>query len=122
MDELKTFPSLKKFYGANYRRERSPELDFGVMWRVGTNTYSLWRVSWVKATGEVYAHNQKNGEGELVLLLGVIQGRDAIEVALEGWEKICNEEDSLAWMIARLPDLPRPEELKAKINNEELCF
>ena len=54
------YQTLQAFYDADPRRGCSPEADYGVHWRQhpwpGT-----WRVSYVKATGEVYALHQDQG-------------------------------------------------------------
>jgi hypothetical protein len=52
----KTYMTRDEFYSSD-EREFSPEWDYGVMWRDGDldRAWPTWRVSWVVATGEVYA-------------------------------------------------------------------
>ena len=51
-----TYPSVDVFYAAGgERRTLSIEHDFGVMWREGTRRRPRYRVSWIEATGELYA-------------------------------------------------------------------
>lgn len=106
------FPGIGAFYAADLRRMHSPEIDFGVMWRMGHVRASepCWRVSWVEATGEVYATNQRRGTHASLIVLGRVTGRESIEAALEGW---ANTDDwSISWVeaaldaaaAARLPD------------------
>lgn len=88
---------LNDFYKVD-ERKRSPELDFGVWWRKGTN-YPTYRVSWVENTGEVYAVNLQNDD---VDILGKVEGRDQVEAALEGWPEYCGPLFGFDWLKGRL--------------------
>lgn len=64
-------------------RARSPELDFGVRWRLTPQTdFPLWRVSWIEATGELYTADIM---GDRYILLGRHDTRESVEQAMAGW-------------------------------------
>lgn len=91
------FITREEFY-KNALRERSPELDFGVWWRDGYN-HPLYRVSWLEATGEIYAIDQSENRVEI---LGRARTRGDIEQKLEGWAKVCGLMNSLQWVRSKL--------------------
>lgn len=67
-------------------REKSPEVDFGAWWsdRIGLKGERLgpfWRVSWIEATGELYAVSM----GTKLVILGTFHTREAVDQAMEGW-------------------------------------
>jgi hypothetical protein len=64
-------------------RRRSPEVDFGVWWRVPGSLYT-WRVSWVQNTGELYAR-ELAPDGDRFVLLGAFLTREAVEARMAGW-------------------------------------
>jgi len=68
------------------RRARSREVDFGVWWwHVENPGGPPWRVSWIEATGELYAVPMALSDDRPVLVLGVYPTREEIERALAGW-------------------------------------
>lgn len=67
-------------------RARSREVDFGVWWSDsidsdGTRKGPFWRVSWLEATGELYAVSF----GTKLVILGTFNTREEVEKAMEGW-------------------------------------
>ena len=64
-------------------RERSPEVDFGVWWRVPGSPYT-WRVSWIQDTGELYAR-ELVPDSDRFILLGAFPTREAVEARMAGW-------------------------------------
>lgn len=87
-----SFPSLEAFYDADPARRHSGEADYGVNWTNGPR-WPTWRVSYVQATGEVYATQlgQIGGQGR-VEVLGIVppdQGGGlyyrTLDVILRGW-------------------------------------
>lgn len=64
-------------------RERSPEADFGVWWRVPGSPYT-WRVSWIQHTGELYAR-ELTPDSERFVFLGAFLTREAVEGRMAGW-------------------------------------
>lgn len=64
------FPTLNAFYFDDFTRYASGEADYGVMWRDGLVNWPHWRVSYIRATGEVYGL-ELGGYGR-VRILGVI--------------------------------------------------
>ncbi len=91
---------LEEFYGADARRGPSGEVDFGVMWRgYSGGSWPSYRVSWIKATGEVYAVRQ-NREQDDVRVLGVVAERDILEAVLQGWAD--HTTDGIGWVRQQL--------------------
>lgn len=66
------FVSIEHFYDANPARRGSPESDYGVMWREHGRTWPQWRVSYVQATGEVYAVHLTGNPIGPVRVLGIV--------------------------------------------------
>lgn len=70
-------------------RKASPEVDFGANWRLRSTSWPVWRVSWIEATGELYAVELlPSPTDRRFLVLGEIHGRRAVETALTGWTEI----------------------------------
>ena len=108
---------LEEFYDADPRRRHSEELEFGSDWLEGG---ARTQVSWVEATGELYAMRDPLGYLETGLLgeesvdkvadtdlgvaiLGVVPGRAAILAVMSGWEDaMASGENSLAWVRDRV--------------------
>lgn len=87
-------------------RARSPEVDFGVWWKLlpvegssalasipyGSGAIVLnasfnrrWRVSWIEDTGELYAKQQTIPKSDIMIVLGHFPTREAVEQRMEGW-------------------------------------
>lgn len=120
---LTVYDDLPAFYAADPRRARSGEADFGVWWREQTN-FPVWRVSWVKDTGEVYAicllaGITAAGRGAVAIAAGYPTGRVEVlgvipadpnasvayahvEAALTGWGEECGKPHSLTWVRERI--------------------
>jgi hypothetical protein len=107
---------LEQFYNEDPRRRHSEELEFGREW---TTHGGRCEVSWIEATGEVYAmveptaqywadglggtHKGAMETSDLVVeLIGVVPGRPAIESVMSGWEQAMPGEDSLNWVRQRV--------------------
>jgi hypothetical protein len=108
---------LEQFYDADPRRRKSEELEFGTDWQDGG---ARTEVSWVEATGELYAMRDPLGHLEAQLLgaetvdpvadedlgvqvLGVIQGRQTVEAVMSGWQAAMPAGDnSLSWVRDRV--------------------
>jgi hypothetical protein len=101
-----TYPSLDAFYEAGgERRTLSLEHDFGVMWLAGTRRRPRYRVSWIEATGELYALALSEFEHlQKVELLGIVDTQEHVEQLLSGWEALPFGESTLDWVRARLAD------------------
>lgn len=93
--------TLTRFYSYS-RRKASRERDFGLYWRDGHNG-ATYRAAWLEATGELIAvrHGALNDGGGTVERLGVFPDVRDVEDALDGWEEICGEPDSVHWLRAR---------------------
>ena len=70
---LAEFPSIEAFYDDRPERRTSGEADYGVHWQVNGRPWPQWRVSYVQATGEVYAVERGAGP---VRVLGVVPPDD----------------------------------------------
>ena len=88
---MAVLPQMFQQYRNNYhpwidapKRDLSPEIDFGVWWKLESGDPSRWRVSWVADTGELYAKDQ-SPESNCFLFLGHFPGRKAIEQRMIGW-------------------------------------
>ena len=113
---MNIYPNIEAFYSENEARRRSPESDYGVWWR-DADCREFWRVSYVQATGEVYALNQWTGH---LQVLGVVppdpdeRRRDGLPLGktyyrtldrvLEGWTEHCGRPGGLAWVRERLAE------------------
>ena len=109
--------NLEQFYDADPRRRHSEELEFGRDWT--DDAGNRCEISWVEATGELYAMREPevgyaaDGLGGMhsgrpkveqlrVDILGTIAGRDAIQSVMSGWEQAMPGDNSLAWVRDRV--------------------
>jgi hypothetical protein len=108
---------LNDFYDADPRRRASEELEFGADW---TDGGARTQVSWIEATGELYAMRDPLGalvtdvigdtraspvadKDLVVAVLGVVSGRDAVGAVMSGWQQaMTNGTDSVAWVRDRI--------------------
>ncbi len=97
------YADLDEFYAADDRRKRSPEVDFGVMWK-GDGMLSAYRVSWVELTGEVYVYRQVGGHSHFSVTVfeGISLTREEVEVVLDGWAIVCGQLLSIGWLFGQL--------------------
>ncbi|MCW3067581.1 MAG: hypothetical protein JWL67_206 [Solirubrobacterales bacterium] len=103
------YQSLSNFYSADSRRRASDEHDVGLWWRVGAYG-PLYRAAWVLDTGELYVVRLgplQEGKGE-VIVLGRANSRGELEGALDGWQSVCAQPDSLTWLRHRAAKLAAP--------------
>ncbi|MDQ1432628.1 MAG: hypothetical protein QOF40_3230 [Actinomycetota bacterium] len=96
---------IEEFYDGDPRRQASEEIEFGREWYENDGRYE---VAWVADTGEVYAmaepYNRRGvtTQSVTVEVLAVIEGREAINSVLTGWQAAMTQPDSLAWVRARI--------------------
>jgi hypothetical protein len=104
----RSYPSLARFYAADARRRRSPELDVGLWW-LQDRRGPLHRAAWVRDTGELYLVRLGPLEtgGGAVEVLAEVPERERLERALEGWRERCGRPGSLTWLRARARRLGR---------------
>ena len=101
---MKSYPNIKAFYSENEARLRSGEADYGVWWHDGIGA-EFWRVSYIQATGEVYAARHQDGPVEV---LGVVEPDtegsyyQTLDRILEGWSEYCGRLKSLPWIREKL--------------------
>lgn len=134
-DQRRMFRTMHHFRAADKRRQRSPEVDYGCHWRVAGFPHP-WRLSYIQNTGELYAvHTEMTlvYDDDLLLaygpvfILGVVPPdpvidwrRDlyyrTLDTILEGWAEVargkCEERDTLRWVIDRLREVARHDEVK----------
>ena len=100
--EGERYESLARFYNADERRLRSPELDVGLWWREALDG-PLHRAAWVTDTGELYLVQlgpAEDGGGRVEVLASVAE-RDLLERVLAGWRERCGQPQSLTWLRRR---------------------
>lgn len=103
---LREYPSLAAFYAADARRDRSGERDYGAMWHANDKTSPQCRVSYIRATGEVYAAELR--DLCRVRLLGVVPTDDTgpwhatLNAVLDGWADPDISGHDLAWVERRI--------------------
>ena len=96
---------IDQFYEQDPRRQASDEVEFGRAW---SEHGVEFEIAWVADTGEVYAMAEpvsRRGtttESITVEILAVIEGRDAVDAALAGWQEAMTRPDSLGWVRARV--------------------
>lgn len=108
MESSTEFADLDAFYLDDPRRWTSREADYGVMWRdAGFSRFSgpQWRVSYIQATGEVYALSSRGP----VRVLGVVPADDGpdwnrtLRAILGNWaDPAVNDGFNLTWVAGRL--------------------
>jgi len=97
---------IEEFYDQDPRRRASDEVEFGREWSENDRRFE---VAWVADTGEVYvmaepySRHEISTESVTVEVLGVVDGRDAIDAALSGWQEAMASQNSLAWVRERVP-------------------
>jgi hypothetical protein len=96
---------IEEFYDQDPRRRASDEIEFGREWSENDQRVEI---SWVADTGEVYvmaepySRREISTESVTVEVLGVINGRDAINSALAGWQEAMAKPNNLAWVRERV--------------------
>jgi hypothetical protein len=96
---------IEEFYDQDPRRQASDEIEFGHEWYENGLRFE---VAWVADTGEVYAMAEPysrrgiSTQSVTVEVLAVIEGRDAINSVMTGWQDAMSQPDSLAWVRARV--------------------
>ena len=67
-------------------RRRSGEVDFGSRWQVADGPeWPLYRVSWIRDTGELYAIEERLEGRRRLCVLGIITDRETVERLMDGW-------------------------------------
>ena len=100
---MTTYKNIEAFYDEDPRRRASPEVDYGAQWTNGPK-WPHWRVSYVQATGEVYAVQLM--PPERVEILGVSPPDPSpdyyhtLDKVLRGWAE--GDKHELAWVRFRL--------------------
>ena len=96
---------IDEFYDGDPRRRASDEIEFGREW---SESGLRFEVSWIAETGEVYvmaepySRHEISTESVTVEVLGIIDGREAINSVFEGWQEEMVKPNSLAWVRQRV--------------------
>ncbi len=96
---------VEQFYERDPRRQASDELEFGRDWYEGDMRFE---VAWIADTGEIYVmaepYNRRGitSESVTVEVLGIVEGREAVDALLTGWQAAMAQSDGLAWVRARV--------------------
>jgi len=96
---------IEEFYDQDPRRQSSDEVEFGREW---SENGLRFEVAWIVDTGELYVMAEPSGrrqvttESVTVEVLGVVEGRDAINAMLAGWQEAMAKPNSLAWVRGRI--------------------
>lgn len=99
---LPRYRNVHEFGFAKPARRRSAEHDYGIGWRLGFG--STWRISWIRATGEVYC--AELAPGTEVVVIGVFAEAAHVAEALGDWPAICGDPGTLEIAFARVQDSP----------------
>ena len=111
---------IEQFYDADPRRRLSEEIEFGRDWSDSSGVRS--EISWVADTGELYImwepdapidmdpvgdtyEEQLPTEAVTVEVLGTVNGREAVDQLLQGWQDEMVKPDSLSWVRQRVAEL-----------------
>jgi hypothetical protein len=105
VDEEDSTMDIEEFYEGDPRRQASDEVEFGRDWYEGDMRFE---VAWIADTGEVFAMAEPvsrkgiSTESVTVEVLGVIDGRDAVDERLAGWQDAMRQSEGLAWVRAHV--------------------
>ncbi len=108
---------IEQFYDADPRRRASDEVEFGRDWSDGSGVRS--ELSWVADTGELYVMREPDAPIDMdpigdevvesldtnlltVEVLGVVEGRAAVDALLQGWQDEMVKPNSLDWVRTRV--------------------
>jgi hypothetical protein len=108
---------IEEFYDADPRRRESDEVEFGQDWSDADGVRC--EISWVVDTGELYAMREPDAPIDMdpvgdefveklptelvtVDVLGVVQGREAVDAMLAGWQEAMRAPNSVQWVRARV--------------------
>jgi hypothetical protein len=112
---------IEEFYDENPARRASEEFEYGRGWSDASG--ARWELSWVEATGELYAMaepvepivSDMFGDVNLqamptklvtVEVLGVVAPRTEVERLLWGWTSVMSSSGSMAWVRERVAHGP----------------
>ena len=109
---------IEQFYSADERRRQSAEVEFGNNWFDAKG--SRYELSWVEATGELYAMLEPVPEADswtpfgdievenvkvdslVVIVLGIFASQGDVEQLLQGWADEMAKPDGVHWVAERL--------------------
>jgi hypothetical protein len=80
-------------------RSWSDEVDFGARWRDSDSRGNTYRLSWLRATGELVVVRAADRK---ITLLGVVADEDELKRVLSGWSDICGTVRSFGWLRSRV--------------------
>lgn len=109
---------IEDFYAEDERRRASAELQFGRDWHDSHGR--RYELNWVEDTGELYVMQDEpppiwtdpfgdvlgyaaDTDDLVVRVLTTVPDRDQVLTLLAGWEHAMAQEDSISWLVERLP-------------------
>lgn len=105
MSAMSTYLNLDVFYAERPERQSSPECDYGAWWTDGPS-WPRYRLSYVKATGEVYTMGFRGRPTDSSIELLAVVPPDpglnwhrTLDDLLRGWS---DSPQTLAWVRDRL--------------------
>ena len=109
------YPTLEAYYADDERRLRSEECDYGAHWRL-KGWEGLWRISYVRDIGEIYAVHQGSTLGPVFILAIIPLDPEAygdrkslfyatLDGILDGQPEQCGRPDSLRRVKDRLANI-----------------
>lgn len=100
---MMSYPDENAFQVADPRRRTSDEVDLGATWR-SLGSDDAWRLAWLRETGELYLCEAGGypGPSSRVRVIAVVSHEVELDRMLDGWRDHRNDENGLAWLIARI--------------------
>lgn len=111
MPDTQLTETTKDVFFARQDRALSLEADYGVHWRHEPFTWPVWRVSYIRNTGEVYAIEQH--ARARVIILGTVPADDpaidgiyyrTLDQILDGWADEPHRD--ITWVADRIAAWP----------------
>lgn len=118
-------PTYSEFYDADYRRQNSPEVAYGLGWRHQSDPGASYALFWIEDTHEVcVARNPPPdlalagdplfgpdiggylalSRSHVIYVLGQATARTVLDSALDGWQSHVEDPGSLQWALERLEE------------------
>jgi len=103
--DLAAYASEIAFAAADSARTGGSHVDFGYYWTMPGQPHPRYRVSWIPATGELYAVRQQGRARRVELLAVGLRSRVQVDRAMGGWTEHVDDAGSLAWLDRRLDEV-----------------
>jgi hypothetical protein len=116
--------NIEDFYQEDERRRRSTEVELGDAWTDDSDPGTPYEISWIEATGEVYAMREEASSkaaisSPTVQILGKVAQRQELEELASGWQDAMGDPGSLRWIRERLQRSIPSDEPSSSAGDEE---